>query len=194
MNNAAITLPIETERLCLRQFNLDDADDLYAIFSRPDVVAYLYGEERTLSDVQQLVERRTEQGTRLGEGESLVLAMTQREGAESRRPVLGQVTLQLRSIEHMQGEIGYVLHPAFHGKGFAREAAAAMLDLAFGTLAWHRVYARADERNAASLAVMRRLGMREEAHFRENEWFKGEWGSEYIYAMLRSEWAEQKSP
>jgi RimJ/RimL family protein N-acetyltransferase len=39
---------------------------------------------------------------------------------------------------------------------------------------------------------MRRLGMRQEAHFRENEWFKGEWGSEFVFAILEDEWRRRR--
>ena len=43
-------------------------------------------------------------------------------------------------------------------------------------------------RNAASARVLERLGMRREAHFVENEWLKGEWTDELVYAMLDREW------
>ena len=54
----------------------------------------------------------------------------------------------------------------------------------------HRVIARIDARNLASAGVLRRLGMRHEAHLVQNEMFKGEWTDEDDFAMLRSEWDE----
>jgi RimJ/RimL family protein N-acetyltransferase len=54
------------------------------------------------------------------------------------------------------------------------------------------VYGRTDERNIASAALMRRLGMRQEAHFRENEWYKGAWGSELVFAILEDEWQRRR--
>jgi aminoglycoside 6'-N-acetyltransferase len=59
-----------------------------------------------------------------------------------------------------------------------------VLEVAFGALALHRVYARLDPRNDASLALCKRLGMREEAHFVEDVWFKNAWGDTLIYAIL----------
>ena len=53
----------------------------------------------------------------------------------------------------------------------------------------HRVIGRLEARNVASARVLEKLGMRREAHFIENEWVKGEWQSEYVYAMLAEEWA-----
>jgi RimJ/RimL family protein N-acetyltransferase len=51
------------------------------------------------------------------------------------------------------------------------------------------VRAELDPRNAASIALCRRLGMREEAYFVEDLWFKGGWGDTGIYAILDREWA-----
>ena len=63
-----------------------------------------------------------------------------------------------------------------------------LLFLAFERLEAHRVFGRTDARNEASARLMRRLGMREEAHFREAEIFKGEWGDELVFAILEDEW------
>ena len=68
------------------------------------------------------------------------------------------------------------------------EAASAVLALAFGTIGLHRVIAVLDPRNTASVALCRRLGMREEAFHVEDMWFKGEWGDTGIYAILDREW------
>jgi RimJ/RimL family protein N-acetyltransferase len=45
-----------------------------------------------------------------------------------------------------------------------------------------------EARNQASASVLRKLGMRQEAHLIENEFVKGEWQSELIFAILRDEW------
>lgn len=105
--------------------------------------------------------------------------------------VIGDVVLIWRSREHAIGEIGYVFHPAHSGRGFATEAVRALLDIAFGTCRLHRVTARIDARNLASLRLAERLGMRQEAHLVENEWFKGAWSDEIDYAMLHREWLSQ---
>ena len=93
--------------------------------------------------------------------------------------------------EHRQGEIGFAFHPDAQGRGYASEAATAVLELAFGLLGLHRVYGRTDARNVASAALMRRLGMRQEAHLRENEIFKGAWGDELVFAVLEDEFARR---
>jgi RimJ/RimL family protein N-acetyltransferase len=81
-----------------------------------------------------------------------------------------------------------VLNPEHEGHGYVTEACRALLALAFDGLDLHRVVGRVDARNEKSAAVLRRLGMRQEAVLVENEWFKGEWTTELDFAILAAEW------
>jgi RimJ/RimL family protein N-acetyltransferase len=92
------------------------------------------------------------------------------------------------SREHATGELGWVFHPDHAGRGYATEAARELLRLGFDGIGLHRMMARLDERNDASARLCRRLGMREEARLVENEWFKGEWTNELVFAILDREW------
>jgi RimJ/RimL family protein N-acetyltransferase len=175
---------IETERLMLRPFRESDLDDLHAMRSQPEVMRYLYGDVCTREEAERMLAERMSRTTVAGEGDRLVLAVERR--ADGR--MIGELSLWLRSDEHRQGEIGFVFHPDAQGQGYAREAASALLDVAFGELGLHRVFGRTDTRNEASAALMRRLGMRQEAHLRENEVFKGAWGDEFVFAVLEGEW------
>lgn len=176
--------PIETARLTLRPFSPDDLDDLYAYHSRPDVVRYLYWETRDRAQAQEYLEGKIRLTALEKEGDGLVLAVVWREVGK----VVGQVSLEWLSREHRQGEIGFIVNPDYQGRGLATEAAEVMLRLGFEDLGLHRVMGRCDARNLASAGLMKRLGMRQEAHFVHNEIFKGEWGDELIYAVLDHEW------
>ena len=79
------------------------------------------------------------------------------------------------------------------GRGMAFEAASRVLDYVFDDLGLHRVTAITDCENAQSVALLGRLGMRREGHFIQNIWFKGKWGSEYLYAILRDEWLKKRA-
>lgn len=184
-----VDTPIPTGRLLLRPFRRDDLDDVFSYRSRPDVVRYLYTEPLTMQETRELVERRLRMDRVEQEGDGLGLACEQ----VSSGRMVGDVTLQWRSAEHRQGEVGFVFHPEFGGRGYATEAVKAVLGLAFDRLGLHRVYGRTDARNHASAALMRRLGMRQEAHFKENELFKGAWGDEVVFALLAREWAAQQA-
>jgi RimJ/RimL family protein N-acetyltransferase len=118
------------------------------------------------------------------EGDVLALAVVSKATGD----LVGDVDLDWRSAEHRLGEIGFLVHPDHQGKGYATEAARPLLRIAFEDLALHRVIARTEARNTASARVLEKLGMRREAHLVENEWVKGEWQSELVYAILAREW------
>jgi RimJ/RimL family protein N-acetyltransferase len=177
--------PIETERLLMRPYTEDDLDAFYGMQSLPDVVRYLYWDVRTADEIRQVLETKVTKRTAIEhEGDGLQLAIQLRDSGV----IVGDVVLVWTSEEHQSGEIGYVVHPDQQGHGFATEAGLVMLRLGFEELALHRIVARCDARNAGSWRVMEHLGMRREAHLRENEFVKGEWTDELVYAMLASEW------
>jgi RimJ/RimL family protein N-acetyltransferase len=161
----------ETERLIVRRFEEGDFDALLSIQSRPDVARWLYWEARSPTEVRRSLEQK-----RIGE-------------------LIGDGSICLRSREHRQGEIGFIIHPDHQGCGFATEAARALLELCFDDLDLHRVIGRLEARNTASAGVLERIGMRREGHLVENEFVKDEWQSELVYAILQREWrAAQAGP
>ena len=177
--------PVQTERLLLRPLVPSDAEALHAYQSRADVCRYIPYEPRTLPELQQRLSTPESTRSALDDaGQALLLAVVRR----SDGVLVGDVMLAWTSKEHRTGEIGYVFDPRQQGNGYATEAGAALLRLGFDGLGLHRIVARLDARNTASAAVLRRLGMRQEAHLRENEWFKGEWTDELDFAMLAAEW------
>ena len=87
-----------------------------------------------------------------------------------------------------QAELGYTFAPKHQGQGLATEAARYLIDHAFTQRGLHRVFAVTDPRHHASMNLMKRLGMQQEAHLRENLWFKGAWADDVIFAILEREW------
>jgi RimJ/RimL family protein N-acetyltransferase len=177
-------VPLETPRLMLRPFRATDLDDLFAYQSRPDVARFLYWDARDRTGSEASLRVKMRSTAFHAEGDSVVYAVVARGGDR----VMGEVNLVWLSAEHRQGEFGFVFNPEFHGHGYATEAAAEMLRLGFAVAALHRIVGRCDALNHASARVMRRLGMRREAHFVQNEIVKGQWTDEYVYAMLDVEW------
>lgn len=176
--------PIDTERLSLRPFSMADLDAVYAIQSREDVTRYLYWGPRDRAEVRETLAQRVNQRQLDEFNDMLALAVVLRATGE----LIGTANLAWASVEHGQGELGYVLHPGQHGHGYATEIAIALLRLGFEEIGMHRVCGRCDARNTASARVMAKAGMRLEAHLRENEFVKGEWTDELIYALLADEW------
>jgi RimJ/RimL family protein N-acetyltransferase len=176
--------PLVTARLRLRPFEARDLEPLCAIHSDAGVARWLYTEPRSHEETQELLARKIAGSRLAAEGGWLAAAAVLPETDE----LVADVSLCWASEAHRQGEIGFLVHPAHQGKGYATEAARALLDFAFGGLGLHRVVGRLEARNTASARVLEKLGMRREAHLVENEWVKGEWQSELVYAILAREW------
>ena len=188
MRAMQLTLPVVTARLILRPFVPADLDVFHGIRSRADVARYLYQLPMSRAEATAAFERRVGLTTLAAEGDALGLAVERRDTGA----MIGDVVLFWTSARHRQGEIGFVFHPDHHGQGFAREAAEALLHLGFATFGLRRIVGRCDARNAASSGLLTRLGMRQEAHFRQNEFVKGEWCDELVYAILAEEWRQRR--
>jgi RimJ/RimL family protein N-acetyltransferase len=179
------TEPLRTARLLIRTMALADVDDIHAYQSREDVCRYLPYLPRTRDEVVEKVTKFSAATAITAEDDFWQLAI---ERLDEPGRVIGDVYFSLRSTANASGEVGWTLHPSYEGQGFMTEAAGAIVEIAFAGIGLHRVIARIDPRNAASAALCRRLGMREEARFIEDIWFKGEWGDTTIFAVLDREW------
>ncbi|MGC5019559.1 GNAT family N-acetyltransferase [Micromonospora sp. DT47] len=177
-------LPVRTERLDLRAFTPADLPALHSYRSRADVTRYLLFAAEDEATTRATLATKCRRTALRAEGDVLCLAVVVRRTGT----LVGDVVLTWTSAAHRQGEIGYVFHPDHAGRGYATEAARAMLRLGFDELDLHRIVGRLDARNTASARLLQRLGMRREAHLRENECVKGEWADEAVYALLAREW------
>ena len=175
--------PVASGRLELRPFQDDDVDDVQLFQSDP----------RVLSFIPWVVRRRQETQHWLAKVSGSVVAQEGDHGTWAierlvDRRVIGAVNLSWTSSAHGQAEFGFVLATDTKGCGYAGEATTLLLDAAFPALSLHRAYARVDARNEPSLRMLRRLGLRQEAHLVGRELFKGEWTDIVIFAVLSQEW------
>ena len=182
------TYPVPTARLDLQPLTPADTDELLTYRGRADVCRYLPFEPMTRQVLRDRLATDLARREIREQGESLTLGARVRDT----RRLIGDVVLFFRNREQAGGEIGYVFHPDAGGRGYATEACAAVLGLAFDGLGLHRVVARIDRRNEASARLAARLGMRQEAHFVRNALAKGEWVDELIFAMLAEEWRARR--
>ncbi len=176
--------PLVTARLHLRPFGATDVDALLPLHADPVAVRYVPFEPRDRAGVVDVLARKTANRTLAADGDLLELAVVR----TADDALVGDVLLALSSLTHENLEVGYLFGRAYEGQGYATEAVGALLALAFDTFEARRVTARVDTRNDASRRLLLRLGFRQEAELVENEWFKGTWGSEADYALLRRAW------
>lgn len=174
---------IETARLRLRRFTAADLPAFVAYRSDPEVARYQSWEGCTPAEARAFLaeQSRLRPGT---PGTWFQFAVE----VKATGTVVGDCALHVHDEDPRLGAIGYTLAREWQGHGYATESVRGLLGHAFETLGLHRVSATTDCENTASAALLERVGMRREAHFRRHVWFKGRWSDEYVYAMLRDEW------
>jgi len=174
--------PLRTERLELRFHEAEDAADLLRVYSQEPVARYLLEDRWDEEYTQERLARRIPSITLDAEPHALALVIVDNSGR-----YVGDLVLWLTDIQHRLAEIGWVIDPQYAKMGYATEAAAALLRVAFTELGVHRVAAEMDARNDASAALARRLGFRPEGHLLQNLYSKGEYTDTLIWGMLASD-------
>ena len=183
MKSDASPIRLSTDRLLIRKFEADDFSSYAAYRCRSDVYRYLYAASPKRGELESKFLKAMEPAFEES-GDAYQLAVVR----QSDNVLLGDVVLKLADKAALQAEVGYVFNPEYAGQGYATEAVAAVINLGFRHFKCHRIFARLDTANTASVGVVERLGLRREAHLIENDRFNGVWGSEYIYAVLALEW------
>ncbi len=178
---------LTTARLKLRPYTPADAGDITRLANDAEVTRYMpnlpypYAREDAVQWLAALPERFARQ-------ELVVFAITLKEGGT----YLGSVGLTL-ALPHDRAELGYWLGRAYWGRGYALEAARAVLDYAFEGLKLHSVHAYHFRPNQASGHVLERLGMHRDGVSPECFKFRGAYMDDVLYSILQSEWAAKKA-
>ncbi|MBD8064318.1 GNAT family N-acetyltransferase [Devosia sp. PTR5] len=179
-----LALPLDTAHLVLRPFERRDLDGVSHYHTLPNVQRYVERSTRHPDDVAAAVELMRSHVSLQRPGDTLSLAMV-RKGDEQ---LVGHVTLTWADATASQGEVRFVIDPAYSGKGYLSQAITAMLNLGFDHFQLHRIFVRCDGRCHHSIKLLQKLGLRLEAHYREHALFQGEWDEELHFAMLDREW------
>jgi RimJ/RimL family protein N-acetyltransferase len=183
---AAVDWPVRTDRLLLRRAGEADLNAIWAYRRDPAVTHWLSLAPLTLEQHRaSFVER----------GELARMILLELDGR-----IVGDAMLRVEDAcaqaerapdaKGTQAELGWTLDPAYAGRGYATEAARALVDLSFGPLGLRRVYALCFSGNEPSWRLMERLGMRREQHMvKESLHRSGEWLDAFGYALLAEEWS-----
>lgn len=178
---------LETPRLLLRRFRTEDRAPFLAYRNDPEIARYQSWESFSSEEANQFIEEQ--KSLTMGEqGKWFQFAIELKKTGE----LIGDCAFKINEEDSRQAEIGFTLARMFQKKGYAAEAVASVFEYGFAELNLHRIIAVTDCENGASVALLERLGMRREAHYIQNIWFKGKWGDEYLYALLRDEWTNQR--
>ncbi len=180
---------ILTQRLMLRDFEEVDWKAVHDYASDPEVVRYVdFGpntEEESKNFIQRALASQKEQPRN---NFSLAVVL------KANNALIGGCGIYVSNPNNREGYIGYVLSRNFWKRGYATETAQALVEFGFDQLRLHRIFAICDAENSASAHVLEKVGMRLEAHFRENGWVKGKWRDSLLYAILEHEWMNKTLP
>ena len=172
---------LETERLVLRAMRVSDAEDMYDYAKNERVTEYLLWSPHNsffyTKDYLQYIQ------SRYAVGDFYDWALIEKESGK----MIGTCGFTTIDTSNNSGEIGYVLNPDHHGKGYATEAAGRVIEFGFETLGLHRIEARFMEGNEASRHVMEKLGMTFEGFKRDGIFTKGKYRTIGICALLHSD-------
>ncbi len=162
--------PIRTGRLLLRRAEPSDLDDLHAIMSAPCAMRYWSTpEHETVAETRRFLE---------------FLCASPGNGSDD-----WMIELEGRVIGKAGAwappEVGFILHPDHWGRGYAFEAMSALVPLLFARHAVPALIAEADPRNAASLALLARLGFRETGRAARTLKWRDEWCDSVYLALPR---------
>ena len=149
-------MTFETPRLMLRPFTADDVDDLYGLFSLPEVARWS-GTGQPMTDVQQARDRIDGMPERAGSHPAAGIFHTSHAGEFVGMTILAPLRPSAGNPRDVH-EIGWHLHPDHWGHGYATEAASALVDRGFAA-GLPELWAVTDPDNVRSQAVCRRLGM-----------------------------------
>jgi [ribosomal protein S5]-alanine N-acetyltransferase len=172
---------LETERLTLRAFQLEDASAFEHLIapkevtdgtlSFPHPVPKGWGTER----INRILER-------FEKGEHIELAICTRDSGD----LIGGIGLGI-NVKHKRGHLGYWLGIQFWGKGYATEAARAVVTYGFQTLGLHRIEAGHYPRNPASGRVLEKIGMKFEGIMRGDVLKGDQFEDTVLYARLSTD-------
>ncbi len=177
---------LTTDRLILRDFVAHDWKAVLAYQQNPLYLRYYEWTERTPEAVRAFVQMfidHQNQDPRI----KFQFAVT----LKSTGQLIGNCGVRRESAEACEGDMGYELDPDHWGKGYATEAARAVVKFGFTQIGLHRLSAYCVADNIGSAHVLEKLGMRLEGHLREDRYYKNRWWDTLIYAILYAEWRMQ---
>ncbi len=178
---------IKTDRLQIRNLQPKDLDGFFAYRQLPEIALYQGFNVMEKAACKAFIAKYSAK-TLGSPGEWVQYAIAWNDSDE----IVGDCAIRHKSPDTRIAEIGMSISPTHQKKGIAKEAMKGIVDWLFNEKEIHRIEEITDAENLAAVQLLESLGFRQEGHFIENIWFNGKWGSEYQYAILRSEWLEQQ--
>jgi [ribosomal protein S5]-alanine N-acetyltransferase len=170
---------LESERLVFRALNNDDAPEIQELRGDPKNMKYI--PRPLVTNTKEALEHIKMIQDKIDSNEGINWAVTEKESGK----FIGLMGHYRIKPEHFRCELGYMLLPQYHNKGYMTEAIKVVLEYGFNVMQMHSIEAVIDPRNLASEKVLLKNGFVKEAHILENEFYNGTFIDTVIYSILK---------
>ncbi len=169
---------LQTDRLFLRQIDMDDAGEILALRS-DDLVMQFIGRPKmsSLEEARTWIEKFD---TALAQSEGITWAIT----LKTEKKLVGTIGFWRLEKEHYRGEIGYLLNPLFQGKGIMHEAFVPVLNYGYEKMKLHSIEANVYPENTSSIKILEKNGFVQEGYFKENYFHDGTFTDTAVYSLV----------
>ncbi|MFI5219636.1 MAG: GNAT family N-acetyltransferase [Bacteroidia bacterium] len=169
---------LETERLLLRKFRIEDASDFFAQRTNDEVWKYI--DKPKTQSVEEALELINKILAAFENNEGIAWVMEIKETKKN----IGNISFWRFEKENHRAEIGYLLLPEYWGKGIMKEAIDAIVDYGFKNIRIHSIEANVNPKNKASLKLLEKSGFVQEGYFKENYFFNGKFYDSAIFSLV----------
>jgi ribosomal-protein-alanine N-acetyltransferase len=177
---------LETERLILREFTLEDANDYFEFASDPEVTRFLrWGPHPNKEHTLQYLQRVLEDYSR-GEDSPWGIELT------TLKKLIGSIHIMRLDTHHQKAEIGFVLAQAYWNKGYMKEALRKVLEYSFTELSLNRMEALCIPENHAAIRVVEKAGMKLEGTLRQYEFLKRNFVDVKLFSILKADYPRRQ--
>jgi RimJ/RimL family protein N-acetyltransferase len=180
---------IETPRLLLRDFQEADWTAVHAYAANPEVTRHMNWGPNTEADTRAFVAQAIALGQRQPRRTYHLAVVAKETGA-----LVGGATLRMLDSDPLSGELGYTLHPAAWGKGYATELARAVITFGFKDLNLRRIWATCRPENLASYRILRKVGLAFEEYLQNERQVRGHWVDCFLCGLSREAWLRGGAP
>lgn len=173
---------LETERLTLRKFTFDDAQDMFEYSSEPDLTRFVPWEtHKSINDTNKFLNYIL---TQYSQGKLSPWAIEYKEI----KKVIGTIDFVAWSTAHHRAEIGFILSKDYWGRGLIVEASSKVIKFGFENMELNKIEASCMVENTQSQRVLQKLGMRLEGILRNKYLIKGKFRDMATYSILKMEY------
>ncbi len=167
-----------TKRLCLRRINEADAAMFFELRTNEQVMKYIDRPwPASISDIKALIHKIDSD---LTENRGITWGITTNESDQ----LIGTIGFHKIYTEDYRAEVGYMLSPFYWKSGFMSECLQTVLPFGFNQLQFHSLEANINPDNDASRQLLKKLGFKQEAYFKENYYYNGRFLDSEIYSLV----------